>query len=374
MAAGPTEGKTTNLAAGGNLILLVVRCLFLFILGGTAAKLAIEISPQFGDESWLVGITFCAIMLVGIAALVLDVLYPKKRISSISAVFFGLIVGSILGYFLKIAFAPTLSMWFNEDVISWFSVILTTILCYICVSVLLQTKDDFRFVIPYVEFAPQLKGARPLILDSSVIIDGRIADIAESGLIDQAIVIPAFVLNEVQAIADSPDKVRRKRGLRGLEIVDRLRSAASLEVDIRDDGMEGRDRRDVATRLILMAKDLGGRVVTNDVTLAKAAKIQNVESLNLNDVSNALKPPVLWGDRISVAIVKEGEGPGQGVGYLDDGTMVVVEQGRRFIGAEVNLIVDSFLQTSAGRMVFGRIDSKNPSPAQPASADGTGGM
>jgi len=348
--------------------LLVLRCLYLLILGGTAARITHDMGSNLAFADWQIMITFGLIMLVGAAALVLDIAYPRKNISTISAIFFGLIVGSILGYFLKLAFAPTLSIWFREDMISWFSVILTAIFCYICVSVLLQTKENFRFVIPYVEFQPQLKGNRPFVLDSSVIIDGRIADIAESGLLDQLIVIPAMVLEEVQAIAESHDKIRRKRGIRGLEIIDRLRRMPDIDVDIRETEEEvPGERSDTGTRLVLFCKQINGRLVTNDMTLTKAATVHNVDSININTVTNAFKPPVLWGDRISVQIVKEGESAGQGVGYLDDGTMVVVEMGKRFIGHEVNLIVDSFLQTSAGRMVFGRIDSKNPSPSNAAS-------
>lgn len=353
-----------------NPLLFIVRCLFIVVLVGTAAKVTSELSSisYVGTNTLLLLLIFFSLLGIGSIALVLDIIYPRKQISSISAVFFGLIVGSILGYFLRLAFAPTLSLWGREDMISWFSVLFTAIFCYICVSVLLQTKDDFRFVIPYIEFAPQRKGSRPLVLDSSVIIDGRVADIADSGLVDQAIVIPTFILEEVQAVAESQDKIRRKRGLRGLEIVERLRRNPSLDIDIRGDHREdGAARGDTVARLVHMCQELNGRLVTNDVTLAKAAQIHNVETINLNVVSSALKPPVLWGDRITVMVVKEGEEPGQGVGYLDDGTMVVVEMGKRFVGHEVNMIVDSFLQTSAGRMVFGRIDSKNPSPTRVVS-------
>lgn len=354
-----------------DLLLLVIRCVFVLIVAGTAARVVndLRLDPRLANATWIPVLTFALIMSAGGLALVLDIIYPRKRISSISAIFFGLIVGSILGYFLKLAFAPTLSIWFKEDMISWFSVLLTAIFCYVCVSILLQTKNDFRFVIPYVEFAPQRKGSRPLVLDSHVIIDGRIADIAESGLLDQAIVISTSVLEDVQAIADGQDKIRRKRGLRGLEVVDRLKRIPELDVDIlSDDNIEGIDRQaDSATRLVLFCKHIAGRLLTNDIALAKAAQIHSVATINLNAVANALKPPALWGDRIAVTIVKEGESTGQGVGYLDDGTMVVVEMGRRFLGKEVNLIVESFLQTSAGRMVFGRIDSKNPSPTHAAS-------
>lgn len=362
---GPDEHQTSP--KHRDVILLVVRFLFVLILGGTAAKIAQDLSAssdQVGQGSWMVVGAFVAVMALGGLALILDIAYPKKRISSISAVFFGLIVGSILGYFLKIAFAPTLSLWLEEEMINWCSVILTALFCYICVSVLLQTKNDFRFVIPYVEFAPQIKGSRPLILDSSVIMDGRIADIADSGLVDQVMVIPVFVLEEIQSIADHHDKIRRKRGIRGLETVDRLKRSSGVDLDIRsDEGMEVAGRGDIASRLVHLTKSLNGRLMTNDLTLSKTATIHNIDTINLNEVSNAFKPPVLWGDKLSVSIVKEGEEPGQGVGFLDDGTMVVVDMGKRFIGHEVNVVVDSFLQTSAGRIVFCRIDSKNPSPS-----------
>jgi uncharacterized protein YacL len=350
--------------------LFLARCLFVLILGGTAAKIANELTRSTGSDGgdWVTFfLTIGGVVLVGLLTLTVDVLYPKKKISTISAVFFGLIVGSILGYFLQLAFAPTLSIWLRPEMVSWCSLIVTTVLCYICVSILLQTKDDFRFVIPYVEFSPQIRGPRPLILDASVIIDGRIADISESGLMDQLLVIPRFVLDEIQTIADSPDKVRRKRGIRGLEIIDRLRRNEAVNVDIRGEGLDDSpDRRDVGKRLMDMAVELSGRLMTNDLALAKTATIHNVPTISLHDISAAFKPPVLWGDRITVMLVKEGEEPGQGVGYLDDGTMVVVDMGKRFIGNEVNAIVDSFLQTSAGRMVFGRIDSKNPSPTHAA--------
>ncbi|MBY0587567.1 PIN/TRAM domain-containing protein [bacterium] len=367
MASSTTElPARANTKRDAGYLLLIIRCLFVLILGGTAAKIANEMtrSSDSVDRTLTLSLVICAVFGIGLITLALDILYPRKKISTISAVFFGLIVGSILGYFLQLAFAPTLSIWFEQDRVTWFSLIVTTVLCYVCVSVLVQTKDDFRFVIPYIEFSPQIRGPRPLILDTSVIIDGRIADIADSGLMDQLLVIPRFVLDDVQEVADSPDKIRRKRGIRGLEIIDRLRRNESVNVDIRGEAIEdAHDRRDLGKRLMELATELGGRLVTNDVTLAKAAKIHNVATISLNDVSAAFKPPVLWGDRISVLLVKEGEEPGQGVGYLDDGTMVVVEMGKRFIGHEVNAIVDSFLQTSAGRMVFGRIDSKNPSPS-----------
>ena len=238
-------------------------------------------------------------------------------------------------------------------------------ICYVCVSTLLQTKDDFRFIIPYMEFSKEVKGARPLVLDTSVVIDGRIADVAETRVIDQPMVVPRFVLQELQSIADSSDKLRRNRGRRGLDILNRLQKSPGIEVRIHDAEIpELAGIREVDQRLVVLAKHLGGKVVTNDYNLNKIARLQGVEVINLNDLANAMKPIVLPGESLTVKLLKRGEEQGQGVGYLDDGTMVVAEQGAYHLGETVRLTVTSVLQTSAGRMIFGRID-----PVQPPKAD-----
>jgi uncharacterized protein YacL len=241
-------------------------------------------------------------------------------------------------------------------------------LCYICVSTLLQTKDDFRFIIPYMEFSKEVKGARPLVLDTSVVIDGRIADVAETRVLDQPLVVPRFVLQELQGIADSSDKLRRNRGRRGLDILNRLQKSSGVEVKIHDAEVpELAGIREVDQRLVVLAKHLGGKVVTNDYNLNKIARLQGVEVINLNDLANALKPIVLPGEGLTVKLIKRGEEPGQGVGYLDDGTMVVTEQGAYHLGETIRLTVTSVLQTSAGRMIFGRLDAP---PARTANAAG----
>jgi uncharacterized protein YacL len=235
--------------------------------------------------------------------------------------------------------------------------ILTVMICYICVSTLLPTKDDFRFIIPYMEFSKEVKGARPLVLDTSVIIDGRIADVADSRVIDQPMVVPRFVLQELQGIADSSDKLRRNRGRRGLDILNRLQKSGTIEVKIFDaDLPELAGVREVDQKLVIVAKHLGGKVVTNDYNLNKIAKLQGVDVINLNDLANAMKPIVLPGENLMVKLIKRGEEHGQGVGYLDDGTMVVTEHGVHHLGETVRLTVTSVLQTSAGRMIFGRLD------------------
>ena len=297
-----------------------------------------------------------------------DLLTPRKRIQTISALYFGVIVGIFLSNLITDATQPAMQLYLHPKVHMAISSVLSIFMCYICISTLLQTKDDFRFIIPYVEFSKEVKGARPLVLDTSVVIDGRIADVAETRVIDQPLIVPRFVLQELQGIADSSDKLRRNRGRRGLDILNRLQKSSGVEVKIHDAEVpELAGIREVDQRLVVLAKHLGGKVVTNDYNLNKIARLQGVDVINLNDLANALKPIVLPGENLTVKLIKRGEEPGQGVGYLDDGTMVVTEQGAYHLGETIRLTVTSVLQTSAGRMIFGRLDAP---PARTANAAG----
>jgi uncharacterized protein YacL len=231
-----------------------------------------------------------------------------------------------------------------------------SVLCYVCISLLLQTKDDFRFIIPYVEFAKDIKGLKPCVLDTSVVIDGRIADVVETRIFDGQIIMPKFVIGELQGIADSSDRLRRSRGRRGLDILNRLRNNPEIEMVVFDRDLPEFAGQPVDLKLIVLTKHLQGKLITNDYNLNKVARLQGVSVLNLNDLANALKPVFLPGERIEVRVVKAGEEPGQGIGYLEDGTMVVIESGRERINQSVTVAVTSVLQTSAGRMVFGKLD------------------
>jgi uncharacterized protein YacL len=194
------------------------------------------------------------------------------------------------------------------------------------------------------------------ILDTSVIIDGRIIDIAETGFIDGAIVIPQFVLRELQLVADSSDSMKRNRGRRGLDILQRLQKMAELSVQIIEDDFP--QVREVDMKLIELAKVYGCKIVTNDFNLNKVAQLHKVEVLNINELANALKPVVLPGETMRVFILKEGKEYNQGVAYLDDGTMVVVDNARRMISKTIDVAVTSVLQTTAGKMIFGRFDER----------------
>ena len=200
------------------------------------------------------------------------------------------------------------------------------------------------------------------ILDTSVIIDGRIADIAETGFLDGTIVIPQFVLRELQLVADSGDSLKRNRGRRGLDILQRLQKVASLQVQIVEDDFP--TVREVDMKLIELAKLYEGKIITNDFNLNKVAQLQGVEVLNINELANSLKPIVLPGETMKVFILKEGKEYNQGVAYLDDGTMVVVDNARKMIGKTVEISVTSVLQTTAGKMIFGKWDERTAMPRQ----------
>lgn len=331
--------------------LIILRCVFLLCAAGASA--IINASLPDGSEAFLPWANFLLVMGLAVGVIVADIFWPHKQIATISAVYFGLLVGVLLTYILSIAGAPLLERMANAG-----SVILVTavIACYLCISVLIQTKDDFRFLIPYVEFVRDTKGFRPLILDTSVIIDGRIEDLVATNIFDNQLILPRFALAELQGIADSGDKLRRQRGRRGLDILNRLRTDPKVDLQIFDRELPEFTGHPVDMKLVLLAKHLEGKVVTGDFNLNQVAKIHSVPVINLNEISNALKPRMLPGERFQIKIVKTGEGPEQGVGYMDDGTMVVVEGARHLVGRELNAVVTSILQTNAGRMIFARHD------------------
>jgi len=196
-------------------------------------------------------------------------------------------------------------------------------------------------------------GARPKVLDTSVIIDGRIFDICKTGIVEGTLVIPSFVLQELRHVADSADSLKRNRGRRGLDILNKIQK--ELDVPVRVEERDYDDIAEVDAKLLKLADELGGVVVTNDYNLNKVAAVQGVPALNINELANAVKPVVLPGEEMVVTILKDGKEAGQGVAYLDDGTMIVVDGGRRFMNEEIEVTVTSVLQTAAGRMIFAKL-------------------
>jgi uncharacterized protein YacL len=253
----------------------------------------------------------------------------------------------------------------RDELIRSLNVAVGTICCYFSISFILQTRDDFRFIIPYVEFSKQQKGPRPLILDTSVLIDGRIVDIAATGIIESQIIVPHFVVEELQVVADSVDKLKRARGRRGLDVLGKLRTNTALDVKFYEASHLQEPGLAVDQKLMRLGKELNARVVTNDYNLNKVAQLGGVDVINVNDLAAAMKAVVLPGEKMTVRIMRAGEEAGQGVGYLDDGTMVVVEQARGRMNEEVEIVVSRALQTSAGRMIFGRLSDSATDAATP---------
>ena len=209
------------------------------------------------------------------------------------------------------------------------------------------------------------------VLDTSAIIDGRIADIAETGFLEGPLIVPEFVLRELQMVADSSDSSKRQRGLRGLDVLQRMRGMAQITVQIAEEDYP--HIKEVDLKLIELAKQLEAKIVTNDFNLNKVAQVRGVAVLNINDLANSLRPVVLPGEKMRVVIMKEGKEFDQGVGYLDDGTMVVVDHARRLIGRSVEICVTSVLQTASGKMIFGRVDEGSRPEAARATAEASNG-
>ncbi len=304
-----------------------------------------------------------------------DILVKKKNLGVLSGVMFGLLVGISVSLALGYLAQQVLKLLFNEQELTQYGILIdgakflmALMICYINISFILQTKDDFRFIIPYVEFKRATKGPRPIILDTSVIIDGRIAEMASTGMFETTLMVPRFVLNELQAIADSADRLKRSRGRRGLDVLEKLKGLPRLELRFWDgtlnttspDPAGGTERvnleqaEGVDQKLVVLAQQENARIMTNDYNLNKVATLRGITVININQIAEALKPVILPGETMKVRIIKAGENPGQGVGYLEDGTMVVIEGARDKVGVEVEVVVTNMIQNAAGKMIFGR--------------------
>jgi uncharacterized protein YacL len=351
------------------MILHVLRALFVLLMAAVGWAFIKDPEARLGPNNWL---SLAIALVVGVLIVCLDILAPRKKLAVFSGAFLGLIVGISIAYALSFVTALLVDQYIaatkaevtsvmRDGIVQFINLLVGVVTCYLSISFIMQTKDDFRFVIPYVEFQKQTKGNRPILLDTSVLIDGRINEIATTGILDSQLVVPRFVLAELQAIADSGDKLKRNRGRRGLDVLAKLQGNERIELrhyDTHEDGIH-----DVDERLMTLASDLSARVLTNDFNLNKVAQLRGVDVININELANALKPDALPGEKMVVRLLKPGEEPGQGVGYLDDGTMVVVEAGRPHLNEEVEFTVTNTRQTSAGRMIFGRMGDGHPSGA-----------
>jgi len=342
------------------LMLLCVRLMFLALLVTVSLLPFVrsfgESSSQFGFADYIG--PFLATLVFGLLVLMIDVYTPNKRLASVFGVYLGLMAGLVaalaMGALIDLI-ADSWNLAESDERQAYFDMIKLAIglaLCYLAVSIVLTTKDNFRLVIPYVEFSKQVRGVRPLVVDSSALIDGRIDMLSATGFLDAPLILPKFVLDELQRLADSGDRLKRARGRRGLTIVSKLQANPRIDVSIDPTDAPGLS---VDHKLLNIAAEQNLRVLTTDYNLNKVAQIHDVDVLNINDLANTLKAQVIPGENLIIEIVKSGEERGQGIGYMPDGTMVVVEDAAAHIGRSVSLTVTNSLQTSAGRMIFGRL-------------------
>jgi uncharacterized protein YacL len=336
--------------------LLILRIIFVILVG--VASLAIHPFDLHRVAAGVAG------LLIGTAVVLFE--WRLRQVSLKRLI--GAAIGSLLGIFGAYLFSLVLhSSIPDTDTARFMSLVIMMVMAYVGLAVGASKGDLLNLSALGGVFGGEKTNKRSYkILDTSVIIDGRIADIAETGFLDGALVIPNFVLRELQLVADSADSLKRNRGRRGLDILQRIQKIATLQVVIVDDDFPA--VREVDLKLIELAKVYEAKIVTNDFNLNKVAQLQGVEVLNINELANSLKPIVLPGEIMKVFILKEGKEYNQGVAYLDDGTMVVVDNARKMIGKNIEIAVTSVLQTTAGKMIFGKYDERGLGAMRPVSA------
>jgi uncharacterized protein YacL len=334
--------------------LVVIRITFILALAAACFLLR-----PFGLQPWT------AAGLGALAAAAVFVFELRVRALSIKRLL-GAVLGSVLGIagaaLFAMVLAETLPPGGTRALIQLFVLMLMS---YVGLTVGASKGDLLNFTGGLAElFASERAGSKrsAKILDTSAIIDGRIADVVETGFLEGPFLVPEFVLRELQVVADSSDSSRRQRGRRGLDVLQKMQANPSLAVQIIEDDFP--QLREVDLKLIELARKLVAPIVTNDFNLSKVAQLRHVRVLNLNDLANSLKPLVLPGEKMNVMVLKEGKEYNQGVGYLDDGTMVVVDHARRMIGRAVEITVTSVLQTASGKMIFGKLEEGASKPEQ----------
>ena len=300
-------------------------------------------------------------MTLAVALVILEAVLKKVSSRGLSAAVFGLLFGLIMARLI----VATLDMVPLPSQLAYtLRATIVVVFCYFGMVIALRGRDEFNVIIPYVRFARQDQREEIVILDTSVVIDGRIADVCQTKFIEGRFVVPRFVLKELQQIADSQDPIKRNRGRRGLDVLGHIQKMPQIDVKIHEEDFL--DTKEVDAKLVRLAKLLGGKILTNDFNLNKVAELQGVRVLNINELANALKPVVLPGELLEARLIKEGKEYNQGVAYLDDGTMVVVEQGRHLIGQTVKVLVTSVLQTAAGRMIFAKPEENHRAAWKPS--------
>ncbi|HTX66146.1 MAG TPA: PIN domain-containing protein [Opitutaceae bacterium] len=294
-------------------------------------------------------------LLIGVLVVLVDVMLKGFSLRGLSAITFGLAVGLLIAFFLSVS-----PLFKNGDpqVVYLFQLALFIVCSYLGAVIALRGKDEFNLVIPYVRFVPHEVDVPLVVVDTSALIDGRVAKVCEAGFINAALIIPRFVLNELQHVADSAEPLRQARGRRGLEVLNDLRRIKNLDLRIHES--EVSKRQDVDAKLVFLAQSMRAKLLTTDYNLAKMAEFHGVPWLNLNNLARSLRQEFLVGDTVEIDLVKLGKEEGQAVGFLDDGSMVVVNAARAYVGRRVNAEITSVLPSGGGKMLFARFVGEIP--------------
>jgi uncharacterized protein YacL len=323
----------------------LLRALFITFCAAVGSSVMSEIADN-PLRGLLIGLVF------GLVLVLVDRLLKGFSLRAFSSATLGLLLGL---FFAKLLLASDI-LRYQSEFVQWAGgLVLYCSFGYLGTMLALRSnRDEFSLIIPYVRFARETTQHEPLVIDSNVIIDGRIADLCATGFLSRSLIVPRFVLEELQLMADSRDNIKRERGRRGLEILNQLQRVREIDLTIHDGGAADGDLP-VDARLVRVAQVLKARLLTNDQPLCQVARLQQVPVLNLTDLARALRPVVVAGDEIELNLVKEGRDPHQAVGYLADGTMIVVNQGRPHMGQVATVVVSSALQTAGGRLIFAEL-------------------
>jgi len=335
---------------GASTAIVVARVIFVTLVGYGGYRLGESLELRVPWVVWALGGLLAGIAVVGLEQAARRVPMPRLFVSALGAVG-GVLLAQLVASAL-IVFLPAIDSAAGRGFLS-------LLLAYIGVVFALRREEELggltRMVFPG---TPTPREQRYKILDTSVIIDGRIADVCAAGFLEGTLLVPQYVLRELQQIADSADALRRNRGRRGLDVLQRLQHLPDVRTELHE--LDFPQIREVDRRLIETARAVGGIIVTNDYNLNKVAELHGVRVLNVNELASALRPVVLPGEVLHVHVLREGKEAGQGVAYLDDGTMVVIDQGKKYIGQSVSVTVNTVLQTAAGRMIFTRLSDEEP--------------
>ncbi len=322
----------------------LLRVLFVTFCATIGGIVGVEVQ-QRATTGIIIGIVF------GLLIVLADRLLKGFSLRAFSSATFGLLLGM---FFANLLMASDI-LRYQSDTTQWAArLVVYCTFGYLGMMLAMRSnRDEFSLIIPYVRFARETTQHEPLIIDTNVIIDGRIGELCATGFLSRSLIVPRFVLSELQTLADSRDVAKRERGKRGLEILNQLQQSREIELSIHDTSGDG--DLDTDSRLVRVAKVLQARLLTNDNALCQVARLQQVTTLNLSDLTRALRPTVVAGDELELNLVKEGRDAHQAVGYLPDGTMIVVNHARSQLGKVASVVISSALQTAAGRLIFAEL-------------------